>query len=95
MIIHSLLHTVALILSSTAIIIFMQASRKLEGNLKTSYIYISIGILIAVTIHSFLEHLESLGVISTENLLVAMPILVSFGAISFIIGGWIVLKKVE
>ena len=93
MIPHNLLHTIALILSATAMIIFVSAAKTLKGNLKTSYVYTSLGILVAVTIHSLVEHLANSGIISNDNLIFTMPILVTIGSVFFIVGGYLIIKR--
>ncbi len=88
MISHYILHTLALIMSVIAIVIFIQSSKGLKGQIKTSYSYTSIGIWVGVTFHSLAEHLESSGFISGGVLNWIMPALVMVGSAFLIMGGY-------
>ncbi len=59
---------------------------KTAKELKKGFLFLTIGILISLNIHSFAEFLESIGAINIELLVKVMPALVLIGAIFILIG---------
>ena len=78
----------------TVIYLFITAN-KTKGELKKGLTFISVGILIALTTHSFFEFLESWGYLNAESLLHIMPILVVIGTIPLLYGTYIFYKLIK
>ena len=61
-------------------------ANKTEKELKKEFLFLALGVLLSLNIHSFREFLESIGVISIEFLVLLMHVLVLIGNILILIG---------
>jgi len=67
---------------------------KTAKELKKGFLFLALGILISVSIHSFGEFLESFGIINTESLLLLMPLMVLIGSILILIGSVVIFNVI-
>ena len=74
------------ILTLVAAIYFVVVANRCNEKLRKSFLFLAVGIFIALAVHSSIEALEAFGLINPLLLLQIMPILVLTGSILLIIG---------
>lgn len=90
-----MINIISTILSLIAAAVFLRAAMSIGGQMRKAYTFISIGIIIAITVHSVVELLEAYKLVDNNFLHVAMPVLISIGAIFFIAGAFITIDAVR
>jgi len=88
-------NALAVILSSIASVYFFVMYGKFSSELKTGFLYLGGGVLVAITIHSFSEILEAINLLDSDLLFILMPILVSIGSLSLIVGARKILAAIK
>ncbi len=94
MIKNVIINSIAFVVSAIAPVYLYLISLKFRDGLKNGFIFLAIGVFLALVIHSFLELLEMAGYLHTETLLVLMPVFVSIGSIMIIYGAYLIYSSI-
>ena len=86
---------ISAILAIGATVYLFIVAGKCDKGLKTSLIFLGVGVLVATAIHSLAEFMETAGYLAQDVLFRVMPIFVLVGSIFLIIGTYQLYKVIK
>ncbi|MBI5495484.1 MAG: hypothetical protein HY904_10710 [Deltaproteobacteria bacterium] len=89
---HAITNVVALVACLVAILALGSVMLKLGGELGRMVRYIIVGIFLGVFVHAGVELAASFGLVQEQDLLRVMGVLLTAGAASFTMAGWVGFK---